>query len=412
MTQKLALEYQLFKVVQWFYTKLDAVVGFLTGYSIIWGPLVSKMDDAIFTNIIWRAPTSPACFWRSAFVSNMLVKYQRMGKSREILVNDMISLWTVTRTHAVFVLCSENIHNTKKHPFTFTAQYQCAKQLIFISHETLHRLASEVHPKSTLIVIHNTARCGSTLICQMFNQLPRTRVYSEPWSFVVSQGLHLSNTASAKLTESMVKMYLKSDDIRRVVIKMCQLSVTTVPIIKSLFPGAQLIFNTRHPVKSIESFERTLRFVPNSLTAEKADFWFCHLPFLQGMTETERQYFLKRRQLGNIYSLTLGYALSLRVFLENKKLYCYSVLYEDLVECPRDQARKILTCVGIEEGFVDKALKAFKNDSQNGAFRTVPVADRFNNVDWDTSDRLQEEVQSPARHTMSLEQLRHLANVE
>ena len=98
--------------------------------------------------------------------------------------------------------------------------------------------------------------------------------------------------------------------------------------------------------------------------------------------------------------------------MENKKLYCYSVLNEDLVECPRDQARKILTCVGIEEGFVDEALKAFENDSQNGAFRNVPVADRFNNDDWDTSDRLQEEVESPARHTMSLEQLRHLANVE
>ena len=86
--------------------------------------------------------------------------------------------------------------------------------------------------------------------------------------------------------------------------------MSTVPLIKALHPTAKLIFNTRLPQPSIESFERTLRFVPHSLMAEKADFWFDHLPFqysAEGLVRIEDNYNVWKRDIyNNICSLSLG----------------------------------------------------------------------------------------------------------
>lgn len=52
-------------------------------------------------------------------------------------------------------------------------------------HYALHQLASDMveHVRyMNPIVISNSARCGSTLLCKMFDQVPGIRVYSEPFA--------------------------------------------------------------------------------------------------------------------------------------------------------------------------------------------------------------------------------------
>jgi hypothetical protein len=51
---------------------------------------------------------------------------------------------------------------------------------------TFHRLASEVGDPTVdrkLTLINMTARCGSTLLCQLVNTVPKVRAMSEPWAF-------------------------------------------------------------------------------------------------------------------------------------------------------------------------------------------------------------------------------------
>ena len=69
-----------------------------------------------------------------------------------------------------------------------------------------------------LVVIHNTARCGSTLLCQMLNNLPKTRVVSEPFSYLVLHGMRrqgkLSEDQFGEIVKSMTLMSLKSNSGR------------------------------------------------------------------------------------------------------------------------------------------------------------------------------------------------------
>ena len=132
---------------------------------------------------------------------------------------------------------------------------------VVISHKTLHRLAKEMDgfEGKHFILIHNTARCGSTLLCQMFSQMPSTRVISEPWAFLHLQRYHRHGFPDREgnwtrdyyeaLTASMLKLQLKpriENDFTRVVVKLSLLSSAQVPLIKSLFPFTKLMFITRH----------------------------------------------------------------------------------------------------------------------------------------------------------------------
>ena len=108
-----------------------------------------------------------------------------------IFQNDNVTLQGVSETHVWFCVTKnvpdKNVYTTTTFPFAFMAQFFMANELIIISHETLHKLADEMNwsqNDNELILINNTGRCGSTLLCQMFGKLPNTNVMSEPWGLL------------------------------------------------------------------------------------------------------------------------------------------------------------------------------------------------------------------------------------
>ena len=82
-------------------------------------------------------------------------------------------------THAWFCVTekSVNVYDLNKHPFIGNAQFFLAKELIIIPLWSFIKLANQgVSPNDVdIIIFFNSARCGSTLACQMFNKLPKTR---------------------------------------------------------------------------------------------------------------------------------------------------------------------------------------------------------------------------------------------
>ncbi len=64
-------------------------------------------------------------------------------------------------------------------PFVWAAQYVLAQELVIMPIWALHKLADELPDPGEdgreVIALTNTARSGSTLLCQMFHKLPRTR---------------------------------------------------------------------------------------------------------------------------------------------------------------------------------------------------------------------------------------------
>ena len=76
-----------------------------------------------------------------------------------------------------------DVYDLEKYPFVWTTQYVAAKELIILPLDSLIKLAEEdlQNPDLDIIMLFNSARSGSTLACQMFDRLPRTKSMSEPW---------------------------------------------------------------------------------------------------------------------------------------------------------------------------------------------------------------------------------------
>ena len=55
-----------------------------------------------------------------------------------------------------------------KFPFSFMAQFFKAKKILEVNHATLHKIAEKIEKlEGNCVLINNTGRCGSTLLCQV-----------------------------------------------------------------------------------------------------------------------------------------------------------------------------------------------------------------------------------------------------
>ena len=73
-----------------------------------------------------------------------------------------------------------NVYDLNTFPFIWVGQYLQAQELIIMPIWAFLKLANDelADPGSDgrqVIMLFNTARCGSTLLCQMFSRLPNTR---------------------------------------------------------------------------------------------------------------------------------------------------------------------------------------------------------------------------------------------
>ena len=93
------------------------------------------------------------------------------------------TLMTVTDKEAIFCVFNKhvNVFNTRKHPFLFNTLFMEAKYLPVMPITSFIKLAeAQGDPKSQVIWIHHTGRCGSTAIAQAFIALPDTVALSAP----------------------------------------------------------------------------------------------------------------------------------------------------------------------------------------------------------------------------------------
>lgn len=85
---------------------------------------------------------------------------------------------------AVFAVVHGPNKDVLKHttgPFMYINQFNLCSELIRMPLESFLRLADEVgDPKAKLVILSNTGRCGSTLLTQLFEDLPQTVAISEP----------------------------------------------------------------------------------------------------------------------------------------------------------------------------------------------------------------------------------------
>ena len=76
---------------------------------------------------------------------------------------------------------STDVYDLDKFPFVWTTQFEASEELIILPLWSLIQLSKSMPKTNDIIMLFNSARCGSTLACQMFYKLPKTKSMSEPW---------------------------------------------------------------------------------------------------------------------------------------------------------------------------------------------------------------------------------------
>ena len=201
------------------------------------------------------------------------LKHEKYVHPRYILEHDNITLQGMTPSHAFFCVSEPevNVYDCDTGPFLWVKQYLTAKKLIIIPHSTLHRLAAEVGDPTDrrLTLINMTARCGSTLICQMINTVPNVRTISEPWCF---NHLHYHYVGGRieygefrRLVRSCMRLQCKKENnskIKHIMIKICALTCPIFPMLNEMYPDANFMFNTRLLKGTMASYAQIVHHIP------------------------------------------------------------------------------------------------------------------------------------------------------
>ena len=88
-----------------------------------------------------------------------------------VLKNDNVVLMGVTKTKAWFSV-TESLSETfglNHYPFAFMSQYFHSQKILMVDHSTLNLVSKHIQKlQGNCILINNTGRSGSTLLCQVW----------------------------------------------------------------------------------------------------------------------------------------------------------------------------------------------------------------------------------------------------
>ncbi len=429
LTMDNLIKYWLFLLVKAMITCLDLIADLLFGTTLFEGNKRDRIQasesyelSAQLVHILWKQKED---FLTSTRLHHFLYKHEAYVNPNYILKNKNISLMAIEKDYAIFCVTdpSVDIFDTEKFPFTMFAHWELSKKLVILPIASFHRLADELgDPKVPVIAAAMTARCGSTLLVQLFNKVPNTRAMSEPNATCDIHGLRgsgkITPEESVRLLRSALRLLCKVEpgtDIERIFIKMAIDNAPQLGDIAILFPNFAYLFNTRHPVPSIRSIKTVLEDNFGGLYHKLGIFWrgFAGRGFAfayhGGHDKVIKRYSTWRKNISDAEFGMVLYAASLASFFDNKSMFRRVVFYENLSDDPEDEVEKIFEKAGIPLEHVPTALEALKHDSQKGTLGTRGKA-RSSTIQDDvlkTFDGLMEDMNLPqVKHMMSVEEFK------
>lgn len=332
----------------------------------------------------------------------------------------------LTPTRAYFCISDPNVDvtNSKVYPFIFLAHKLVAKKMIIMPLKHFHRVAAELgDPCTKVACIHMTTRCGSTLMCQAFNEVPGVQVLSEPYVTLDIQRHYINNKWTKVETEacirSTVRLILKPVHKKRVDLicwKMAPFANNHNNTVMKYFPNFKWIFNTRTLKDTINSRVKMINSQPLyfNLTGKyfSTSFW-AHLA-VNRENEILRDLIAGYQQSGfyfnRIYTpaemMALGVFSFYASYLENRKKYDIFVLYEDLAKDPKGVMTNVFKAIGLDLKYLEAGLIAFKRDSQQGILGQRGTKISISDKEWLRMDGVAEKLNLPIRSFMTADEMR------
>ena len=293
-----------------------------------------------------------------------------------IILNDNISLYSVNEVEAVFVDCGVvDVFDSAHDAFVYNTQFRMAKKIIILPVESFHRMAKDIPlPNIPMINLANHGRCGSTLLCKLFEAMPNTLSIFEtlPFSSLanVSRKGHIGYETISKLFSSTIMCTVKHANKRNseILLLKCQSSaVYVIDIITDVVPHIKHIYMYRQPVPFVRSYEKIFAINGIKISVKALKLW-CGLGHNRSLkcSPVYPSYFLK--ELNNFTKFSLLWITCVAVFnnLVTNGYHIKSLKYEDLLENPKSVLLAIFNYAGIPVTKIPNIEKVMYKDSQAG----------------------------------------------
>lgn len=335
-------KYVVFKVVLALYHCLNTFTGFFFGFSFFSGNARERahMDtdydrSAHILNVKWRMRKFE--LEGPNFRKHFLLRHERYTHPDVVLSPD-VTLMSIDSSFAVFAVCDKNKHDVLSHttgPFMYINQFNHCSQVIRMPLQSFLKLSEHVgDPLAKLVILSNTGRCGSTLLTQLYEELPNTVAISEPEVLMAftHEPTFDKETMDRKhqLIRGCVRLLCKDNrghDTKCVLIKPKAHAIALTKDLAALYPNASHLYMYRHPAEYV----RSLISVYKSLLHPLARSLLLYLSFAFDIKEfIMRQFAGTKQQYRSIYEARMEDALT-RINLRSRvkrftALFCGNLL--------------------------------------------------------------------------------------
>jgi hypothetical protein len=167
----------------------------------------SVADCALVSDILHRRKLPVALASAADFILG-----QPRVQPAEYALGDAVSLYCITEHEAIFVELPPGVDPyagaSAPSPFLFDTQFQLAVRVVRMPLGAMLRLSNQVavDPRQ-IILLSNTTRCGSMLLCDMLEAVPGMRVLREPDALTCC--LLLGGSVSADAQRAVVRAVVR-----------------------------------------------------------------------------------------------------------------------------------------------------------------------------------------------------------
>ncbi len=311
-------------------------------------------------------------------LSNFVLTHQDFVDPDYVL-RDSVTLLQVTKDTAIFIEGKKGMPPafSMSHSFSTLGQIVTGEYIIVMSLPTFLRLSDKLEDNgSAMVFLHNTARCGGSLMCNILEHTGQIVAWNEPRVLdnICTQINHSWNRIKSKqILKAGLKMLAKPYGGLNVsnvkyVIKVCCIMTPQWALFQEAIPRGTHVFVYRDLNATAQSLCRVMPTMPicmilyiASLTGNP--FAVAFLYHYYGFPPREYKDMPARYD----YLQEYGYRsvlYSLRAFKEMRKSGIAAFKYEDLVSHSEQIIGALLAEVGLERNLVSRASKAMDMDSQ------------------------------------------------
>ena len=255
-------------------------------------------------------------------------------------------------------------------PFAYLAQKRYARRLIAVPYAELPDLASRVDWPPQLVFVFNVARCGSTLMHRMLNQVDGVRCFAELDVFtnMIPLAQHAEERSALRgLLADSVKLfaYPYADGI--VAFKGRGQDTDIADLVHETFPEARCLFLYRNAIDWSASWRRL--DIQNGTTEVNVGGYRDALRAMYGRsTDFDVLVPPEARTIPSMVAWLHIWLMSVEGYLRAREagVPFLTLRYEDLDAHREAMAARVFDYVGIPLEGVAQALRGFEKDAQAG----------------------------------------------